>query len=163
MEIRTKKLTKTAQLPVMGSAGAGAFDFYADQVITKDNIVTVKTGLAMEIPEGYMLCLAPRSSISKSGWILANSFGIVDSDYRGEIMFKFIPALYELDTEEESIHGKFEEFLTYAALNPHYFPYTPNDRIGQGFLLPVIPATFRSVRKLSETDRGEGGFGSTGK
>lgn len=160
MEIRTKKLTKTAQLPVLGSAGAGAFDFYANEVTTKDDVVTVKTGLAMEIPEEYMLCLVPRSSISKSGWILANSFGIVDSDYRGEIMFKFIPALYELDTEEDR---RFEEFLTYAALNPHNFPYKSGDRIGQGFLLPVIPATFKSVRKLSGTDRGEGGFGSTGK
>jgi dUTP pyrophosphatase len=95
------------------------------------------TGLAVEIPEGHVGLLFPRSSISNSGLILTNSVGVIDSGYRGEIKFRFkhIP-----DTAY----------------------YKPGDRIGQLIVMPYPEIDFQEVEELSSTERGEGGFGSSG-
>ena len=157
MKIKVKKLSATAKLPTRGSEGAGAWDIYADQVTTSYSGARVYTGLSIEVPPGYMLCLVPRSSISKYDWRLSNSFGIVDSDYRGEVQFVFSAVPTDIDIEEAALLDISGD-LMYTE-----FPYKVGDRIGQAFLLPVINTEWEEVDNLSETDRGDGGFGSTGK
>jgi dUTP pyrophosphatase len=98
------------------------------------------TGIAMEIPEGHVGLLFPRSSISKTNLSLRNSVGVIDSNYRGEIMLKF------LDLEE------MDDLLWYL----------PGNKIGQIMIIERPQIELEEVEELSETDRGGGGFGSTG-
>ena len=93
-------------------------------------------GIAVEIPEGYVGLIFPRSSICKTGAVLANSVGVIDSNYRGELK-----AVFYADSQ----------------------PYTVGDRCCQLIILPYPMASYYKVDSLSETNRGEGGFGSTGK
>jgi len=102
-------------------------------------MVTYDTGLSMEIPEGYVGLLFPRSSISKTTLSLANSVGVIDSGYRGSIMFKF-----------RYLGGKGNWF------------YNLGDRVGQIIIIPYPTVEFEEVEELSSTERGQGGFGSTG-
>ena len=102
----------------------------------------IGTGISLEIPEGYVGLLVLRSSISKLGWMLSNSVGIIDSDFRGEIMFSFT-RLYN----SERI----------------WTPYSEGSRIGQIVLVKHYSDDIEEVQELNETVRGEGGFGSTGK
>jgi dUTP pyrophosphatase len=98
--------------------------------------ITYHTGLAIEIPKGYVGLLFPRSSIYKTSQALTNSVGVIDSGYRGEIMMKFTRGINH---------------------------YCIGDRIGQIMILPYPQIEFEEVEKLSETNRGSGGFGSTGE
>jgi dUTP pyrophosphatase len=100
-------------------------------------MVTYNTGLAIEIPEGHVGLLFPRSSISKTVLSLANSVGVIDSGYRGSIMFKF---RYP------------EEGMVYDV----------GDRVGQIIIMPYPTIEFEETEELSSTERGQGGFGSTG-
>lgn len=103
-------------------------------------IATYKTGLAIEIPEGYVGYLFPRSSIYKTCMMLANCVGVVDSGYRGEIMFKYY-------------FGSSEKFK----------PYDTMERVGQLVIMPYPKIELKEVEELDESDRGENGYGSTGK
>lgn len=128
--------------PKYMSAGAAGADLESKWVgdIKPGEQVMVPTGTMMSIPEGYFGMLAPRSSLcNKGGLRLVNSVGIIDSDYRGEIMF-----CYKNDGEG-TVHIKYGE------------------RIGQVIIMPFVKATFTSVESLDETVRGEGGFGHTGE
>lgn len=145
MNIKVKRLHKDAKLPKYGSVGAAAFDFYAltdlkfSGLKRKGNKIPL--GLAFEIPKGYAMMIVPRSSIGlKTLLRQSNSIGIIDSDYRGEVS-----ALYDYDG---------------------WLPRTvfrKGDRIAQGFLVKLPTVIFKAVGNLSETKRGTGGFGSTGK
>lgn len=141
MKIKIKKLVPEAQIPIYATAGSNAMDIVAvsKKIIDKGNFGYVEygTGLAFEVPEGYGLFLLPRSSISKTGLILANSVGLVDSDYRGEVSFRF-----------KHISGTSD--------------YNIGDRIGQLLILETPKIEFEEVQELSETERGTGGYGSTG-
>jgi len=156
MQIKVKKTNNKAQLPTKGTTGAGAYDLYAHSISEEQDglVVKVDVGLAFEVPEGYMLCLVPRSSLSKYGWVLSNSFGVVDSDFRGSVSFKFRCVPNKINVGKMSRRPN---------LNREEFPYKIGDRIGQCFLLPCIDMEFKSVRSLNETDRGTGGYGHTGK
>jgi dUTP pyrophosphatase len=99
-------------------------------------MVTYDTGIAIEIPQGYVGLLFPRSSVSKTVLTLSNSVGVIDSGYRGSIMFKF----------------------RYPEEGP---VYEVGDRVGQIIIMPYPQISFEEVEELSETERGEGGFGST--
>ena len=138
MKINIKKLDADAVLPTRGSSQAAGYDLYAksseDTVIPPHKTVMVGTGLAMEIPEGYFGAIFARSGLaSKQGLRPANCVGVVDSDYRGEF-----------DTDEERvIAGK--------------------ERIAQMVVMPYLSVEFEEVEELNETERGEGGFGSTGR
>lgn len=103
--------------------------------------VLVKTGVSVEIPVGHVGLIFPRSSLSKFNVIMTNSVGVIDSDYRGEIM----ASLMYVGTE-------------YAGHN-----FNRGDRIVQLVVMPIVLPTFHVVDELSNTDRGTGGFGSTGK
>ena len=96
------------------------------------------TGLAMEIPKGYVGLIFPRSSISKTSHSLRNAVGVIDSGYRGEIIFKF-------------------------SINTHNSPvYEVGERIGQMIIMPYPQVEFEEAFELSKTERGKGGYGSTG-
>lgn len=139
--VNFKKLHADAKLPVKGSTSAACYDVYATSVELDENrIVTYGLGFATQIPEGWRAVIVPRSNISKHPWVLANSIGIVDSDYRGEWMVKFKCV---------------SQFI--AAV-----PYGVGDRIAQVYFEKNTEVAFAEVEDLEETGRGTGGFGSTG-
>ena len=112
--------------------------------------VVYNTGLAFEIPHGFVGLLFPRSSNTKKDLVLGNSVGVLDSGYRGEVMFKFKPLAYKAETGSG----------TEASLD---FPeiYNIGERIGQIIIMPITQIEFNVVDQLSNSDRGIGGFGST--
>lgn len=139
--IKVKRFMNGVLLPKMGSADAAGMDFYQPEsvVIEPHQTQYVTLGLAMEIPKGYMLMLAPRSSMSKTPLVVPNSFGVIDADYRGEIK------------------GIFKNTSDVA------YTIQKGDRLLQGILVPVGALNLLEVDELSETERGSGGIGSTGK
>ena len=145
MKIRIKKLRETATLPTQGSAQAAGYDIYADipegeLVINPGQIQKVSTGICAAPEENDVaLCLFPRSGLAtKQGVTLINSIGLVDSDYRGEIIVPLVN------------HGQFPVHIK------------DGDRIAQLVVIGITRANFEEVAELSGTSRGEGGFGSTG-
>lgn len=143
MNIKVKKLYKDVVLPEYKTSGAAAFDFESviDIIINPNETKIIPTGLAFEIPDGYELQVRPRSGLSaKTKLRVSNSPGTIDSDYRGEVCI----ILDNISSEES---------------------YTINkgERIAQGVISKVEKITFEEVDELSSTDRGTGGFGSTGK
>lgn len=138
MNINFKKLNQHATIPSRSKEGDAGYDMTATDIEIKDNILTVHTGIAIEIPSGYAGFLFPRSSICKTNLSLTNSVGVIDSNYRGEIMCKF------------RIHDSSENI------------YKVGDRCCQMIIFPVPDVTFVEQKELSSSDRGEGGFGSTG-
>lgn len=126
-----------AREPTQGTAGAAAFDLTAVSVKEiDDDIYEYDTGLAFEIPPGYVGLVVPRSSVSNVRAWMANSVGVIDSDYRGTVRVRL-----------------------YAATQP----YDPGERVAQIMFLPVPTARLTYTDTLSETQRGAGGFGSTGR
>jgi dUTP pyrophosphatase len=141
MKVKFKKLHPNAKTPHYSLEGDACLDLYAAwQKIDDLGNRVYGTGIAMEIPEGHVGLLFPRSSISKTNLSLRNSVGVIDSNYRGEIMLKF------LDLEE------MDDLLWYL----------PGNKIGQIMIIERPQIELEEVEELSETDRGEGGFGSTG-
>lgn len=144
MKINIKKLSPNATIPTRGSELAAGYDLYAciDRPITisPGNTEKIPTGLAIEIPTGYAGLIYARSGLAtKKGLAPANKVGVCDSDYRGE----YIVCLHN--------HSKVEATID------------PGERIAQLVVTPYLSVTFEEVNELSETARGEGGFGSTGR
>lgn len=140
MQVNIKRLSENAVIPTYGKPGDAGMDLtcISEEWAEDNSMVTYDTGIAMEIPEGYVGLVFPRSSVSKTSLILSNSVGVIDSGYRGSIMFKF---RYP------------EEGMVYEI----------GERIGQIIIVPYPQITFNEVQELSSTARGEGGYGSTGK
>jgi len=141
LQVKVKKLSPNAVIPKYAKNGDAGMDLTAIEVGFTDDYVSYKTGLAFEIPEGYVGLLFPRSSNSKKDLLLTNSVGVIDSGYRGEIEFRFKPIL----------NGKTENILLYNV----------GDRVGQIMILPYPEIEFIESQELSSTERGDGGFGST--
>lgn len=144
IEVKMKKLDKRAILPSYGSPFAAGADLYAcidrDITIAPGKTEFIKTGLAMELPKGLVALVYARSGLaSKRGLAPANKVGVVDCDYRGELMV----ALHNHSDKEETVQS--------------------GDRIAQMVITPYITADFKEADVLSDTVRGEGGFGSTGR
>ena len=144
MIINIKKLNPNAIIPTRGSEYAAGYDLYACSEIAIDiaphSTVKVGTGLAIEIPHGYFGAIFARSGLAtKRGLRPANCVGVCDEDYRGE----YIVALHN-DTDE------------FMSIEPH-------ERIAQLIVMPYLSVEFNEVSELSNTERGSGGFGSTGK
>ena len=147
MEIKYKTVHKAASTPRRMSPGAAGCDLAAcipegDLFVDIPPRTTVKirSGLAFAIPEGFFGAIYPRSGISaKRGLRLANCVAVIDSDYRGEVM---LPLYNDSDETQRVYHG---------------------DRIAQMIIQPYEPCTMTEVKKLSDTERGKGGFGSTGR
>ncbi|NBW33900.1 MAG: dUTP diphosphatase [Cytophagia bacterium] len=163
MKIKIKRLHPDAVVPSYAKPGDAGMDLTAvSKVYDKDGNVSYGTGLAFEIPEGYVGLLFPRSSNSKKDLLLSNSVGVLDSGYRGEVSFKFKPAAFfggNLETVGIDSETYEETFLSPTDLTE----YSVGERIGQIIILPYPQITFQEVEELSTTERGEGGFGSTGK
>lgn len=141
MIVKIKRLHKDSIIPKYSKPGDAGLDLTATSKFYDDfDNVCYGTGLAIEIPEGHVGLLFPRSSISKTDLTLRNSVGIIDSGYRGEITFKFNNIL--MSSCE---------------------PYNVKERIGQLIIMPYPTIKFEEVKELSTTERGEGGYGSTGK
>ena len=142
--IRVKKLHPNAILPTYGSAEAAGADLYAcleaEVTIQPGEVYWVPTGIALEVPKGCAGLVYARSSMgAKRGLAPANKVGVVDSDYRGEIKV--------------------------VLLNHSRQPQTlqPGERVAQFIITPVLQPAYEEAAELSDTDRGAGGFGSTGK
>ena len=148
MKVRIKKLNEGAIVPSYSKQGDAGMDLTAIS-ISKDNVgnITYHTGLAVEIPQGYVGLLFPRSSISKKQQFLTNCVGVIDSGYRGEIMAKFKPVM-----------GTYDTILDLFESNE----YQVGDKIVQLIILPYPKIEFEEVEELSSSERGHGGFGSTG-
>ena len=141
MIVKIKRLHKDSIIPKYSKPGDAGLDLTATSKFYDDfDNVCYGTGLAIEIPEGHVGLLFPRSSISKTDLTLRNSVGIIDSGYRGEITFKFNNIL--MSSCE---------------------PYNVKERIGQLIIMPYPTIEFEEVKELSTTERGEGGYGRTGK
>jgi dUTP pyrophosphatase len=167
MQVKIKKLIPEAVIPKYSKSGDAGMDLVATSIsFDESGNVCYGTGLAFEIPEGYVGLIFPRSSNSKKDLILSNSVGVLDSGYRGEVSFKFKPSaiIYDADTTQESKHLTERNYIDLPDI-PHleFEYYAVGDRIGQIIILPYPQIEFEEVEELSETDRGEGGFGSTGK
>ena len=150
MNLHICKLHPNAITPTYGSEGAACFDLYAATVNGHSNLgdivypghpVVVDTGLAFEVPEGYMLRIASRSGLAFKHGIDAFP-GVIDPDYRGPV--KVLLKCWHLADDEPPVRIE------------------PGDRIAQAYLCAVPRVTFTEVEELSATERGEGGFGSTG-
>lgn len=144
MQPLSEKIGGTIPLPYYATTGAAGLDLHActdgDTVIAPHARVFIPTGLAVAIPEGYVGILAVRSSMgAKNGINLANGIGVIDSDYRGPIQV----TLYNTTDTPYTVHS--------------------GDRIAQLLMIPVAQPAIRVVDTLPATERGAGGFGSTGR
>ena len=144
MKIKVKRVSPTAVLPSHGSSLAAGYDLYADIPeecrIAPHETKVIDTGLQFELPDGYFAGIFARSGIAtREGLRPANCVGICDSDYRGNYMV--------------AIHNDSEEVRT----------VTVHEKIAQMIVMPYLPLEFEETEDLSDTARGEGGFGSTGK
>ena len=144
MKIQIKKLKENAIIPTRGSDRAAGYDLYAclenEVIIGAGETVKIGTGLSIAVPEGYFGAIFARSGLAaKEGLRPANCVGVADSDYRGE----YIVALHNDSAVSRVV--------------------TPGERIAQLVVMPYLSVEFEEVDSLDETERGAGGFGSTGK
>ena len=142
MKVKIKKLSTEAVIPTYAKDGDAGMDLVATSIKFDGTQITYGTGLAIEIPEGFVGLVFPRSSIRKTSLSLSNSVGVIDSGYRGEIQATF---------NQKSL-SKDGGIL-----------YGVGDRICQLMIIPHPHVDFIEVQELNNTERGEGGFGSTGK
>jgi len=139
MKVRIKKLDERAVIPKYTNDGDAGLDFTAISFEESKGSYIYHTGLAVEIPKGHVALLFPRSSVHKTGLIMANSVGVIDSGYRGEVMFVF----KEIDAQKEH--------------------YEVGHRIGQMVIIAYPQIELEESEELSETERGTKGLGSSGK
>lgn len=131
-----------------------------------DGIVTYGTGLAFDIPEGYVGLIFPRSSIYKTDLTLTNCVGVIDSGYHGEVKFKFRFNVDESNVEEfvgDCDYNSDDCIMNTKYADMSFESYNVGDRIGQIVIMPYPKVTYEVTDEFEETERGEGGFGSTGK
>ena len=144
LQLKIKRLTESAKLPSKGSEQAAGLDLYADTdkpiIIMPGRSYKFPTGIAITPPNSYFAAIFARSGLAiKQGLRPCNAVGVIDEDYTGEV----IVALYNDSTESQIVQ--------------------PHERIAQLVLLPYINVDIQEVKELDKTERGEGGFGSTGK
>lgn len=145
MKVKVKKLVEDAVLPTYATEGSGCFDIYSlvDTYVSKGDPQIISTGLSFEIPENHVMLIFSRSGDGfKRDIRLSNCVGVIDSDYRGELLIKM--------TRDENLHGDHEGKVKYL------------DRVAQGLIIPIPKVEFEEAEELSDTERGHNGFGSTG-
>lgn len=151
MEVKIKKLYKDSILPTKAHSTDAGYDLYAhSKSYDDDGNVVYGSGVAMEIPKGYVGLVFPRSSNAKKDLILSNSVGVIDSGYRGEVLFKFKPS----NVIEKPDLAYIPESIS---------KYEIGERIGQIIIMPYPEIEFVEVEELSDSERGDGGYGSSGK
>jgi len=139
MQVKIKKLHPQAVIPKYAKPGDAGLDLTATSCCREGDNLVYGTGLAIEIPQGFVGLLFPRSSLTNYTLLLGNHVGVVDSGYRGEVMFKF-------------------KEMTYP---DSYKAYNVGDRIGQLLIIPYPKVELVEVKELSSSERGTGGYGST--
>lgn len=150
MQIKFKKLHPNAVTPSYAKFGDAGLDLTAVSVNETKNYIEYCTGIAIEIPYGYVGLQVPRSSVTNTGLILKNSIGIIDSGYRGELKVRFTRSLRAaIDEELEETQKK--------------LVYDVGDRIAQLIIVPIPYITLIESEELSETERGYGGYGHSGQ
>ena len=143
MKVRIKKLNENAVIPTYAKDGDAGMDLVATSIIsTTSTQITYGIGLALEIPKGFVGLIFPRSSVRKTRLMLSNCVGVIDSGYRGELQATFNKVNHDSVSEND---------------------YKIGDRIAQIMIIPHPSIEFEEADELSDTERGEGGFGSTGK
>lgn len=139
MKVKFEKIHADARDPFKATSGSAGFDlFVVRKEALDDTHIKYWTGIAVEIPAGYVGIVAPRSSVFKTRMVLSNGVGVIDSDYRGEISAVFVR-------------------------NSRSKEYEVGDRCCQLVILPLLDVEFEECGQLSDTERGTGGYGSTGK
>ena len=151
MKVKIKKLYKDSVLPTKAHTTDAGYDLYAhSKSYDDDGNVVYGSGVAMEIPQGYVGLVFPRSSNAKKDLLLSNSVGVIDSGYRGEVLFKFKPSSV---IEKPDL----------AYIPESIAKYEIGERIGQIIIMPYPEIEFVEVDELSDSERGDGGYGSSGK
>lgn len=152
MKVRIRRLHEDAVIPSYAHPTDAGLDITAVWRETDaDGNIVYHTGLAFEIPDGHVGLLFPRSSNARKDMVLTNCVGVIDSGYRGEVTFKFKPTA-----------GYFNDFGECVRVGHHEI-YDDGDRIGQMIIMPYPKVEFEESSELTVTDRGEGGYGSTGR
>lgn len=141
MRVFLKKLDPDAKVPTLATPGSACYDVYSllDHHICPHTRVLIRTGLALELPEGYGLEIRPKSGLATEGLIILNSPATIDSDYRGEMLIS-----------------------TFNLCGP-FIVIRKGEKIAQVRLFPLINIEWEETEELSKTGRGSGGFGSTGR
>ncbi len=140
MEIKIKKLDKNAVIPQYAHPGDAGMDIVATSITETEDYIEYGTDLAFRLPDNHVMLIFPRSSNSKKDLLLCNSVGVLDSQYIGELKIRYK-----------------------RTKNPSDKIYSVGERVAQIMILPYPKVEFKEVEELSQTERGEGGFGSTGK
>jgi dUTP pyrophosphatase len=142
--VKIKRLKPNAIIPTYAKEGDAGMDLVATSVISETPTqITYGLGIALEIPEGFVGLVFPRSSIRKTRLQLSNSVGVIDSGYRGEVQATFNKIITTIENQKND--------------------YKVGDRVCQIMIIPHPPIEFKEVEELTNTERSEGGFGSTGK
>lgn len=153
MKVKIKRTHELAKIPTYAKSGDAGLDLHATSAYTdEDGNLVYGTGLAFEIPEGYVGLLFPRSSNAKQDLLLTNSVGVIDSGFRSEVTMKYAP----VGKYRKNTLGLKPSFL-YKGL------YRVGDRIGQLIIIPYPSIEFEEAEELSETERGHGSYGSSGR
>ena len=147
IKVKYKFVHPEAKAPFKANPTDAGWDLscIAGPEVDDDGNFVYQTGLALEIPEGHVGLLFPRSSIAKKDMLLSNAVGVVDAHYRGEVLAKFKP------------------YISGPSKHIAYHMYEKGDRICQLIIIPIPEVEMEEVQILSKTDRGEGGYGSSGK
>lgn len=174
MKVKIKKLHPDAVIPAYAKPGDAGMDLTAVSMkIDEYGNICYGTGLAFEIPEGYVGLIFPRSSNCKKGVILTNCVGVIDSGYRGEVSFKFRPLLEmagdiaceEVKQEYRKTHPEFdaEQQIYFLQYPGNHTTFKVGDRIGQIIIMPYPQIEFQWAEELSDSERGVKGYGSSGE
>jgi len=137
MKIKIKRLHPEAKIPSYANPGDAGMDVFATSKEEKEKFIEYGTGLSFELPSDHLILVFPRSSLSNKDLILANHVGVLDSGYRGELKLRFKKTGKDI--------------------------YEIGDKIGQIIVMPFPKIDFEETENLSDSSRGQGGFGSTGK
>jgi len=159
LNIKIKKVHPNAVIPKYAKPGDAGMDLYVTSIEDETaELITYGFGLSIEIPEGYVGLIFPRSSVNKTTLSLSNSVGVIDSGYRGELRAVFRKSQCYRSVEEV-VGGKLIGERLYPSFDRKY---EVGDRAAQIMILPYPQVEFVESEELSTTERGEGGFGSTG-
>lgn len=150
MQVKFKKLHPDAVTPSYAKAGDAGLDLTATSINVTNNFVEYGTGIAIEIPEGHVGLMIPRSSVTKTGLIMKNSVGVIDSGYRGELRARYTISM--MVGLPEALENTKEQFL-----------YNVGERVAQLIIVPIPTIELQQVEELSTSDRGTGGYGHSGK
>lgn len=144
MKVKIKKLHPDAVIPTYAKNGDAGMDLVSITIISETpSQITYGFGIALEIPEGFVGLVFPRSSVRKTRLQLSNSVGVIDSGYRGELQVTFNKITTTIENQKND--------------------YKVGDRVAQIMIIPYPQIQFEETEELSDTERGDGGFGSTGK